>query len=70
MQIQTNVQQMPYVIESPDFRIGDAIGNFFYPLILSFLLPVFMYTIVLEKAGKLREMMKLVCISVMKLMLE
>lgn len=50
---------MPYVYTAKGLIIADFLGAFFFPLILSFLLPVFMYTLVLEKQGKLREMMKL-----------
>lgn len=63
MNIHTNVQEMPYWQKGLDVRIGDSLGTFFFPLILSFLLPVFLYMIVLEKTGKLREMMKLVRIE-------
>eukprot|EP01080_Neovahlkampfia_damariscottae_P001324 gene1324-11407_t len=62
--VQSFTKHWPYTFEVADFRVADRLGSFFYPLILMFLLPVFMYTIVLEKQGKLREMMKLMGMKV------
>ncbi|KAL9657109.1 hypothetical protein ABK040_002735 [Willaertia magna] len=59
MRIRTYVAQMPYTTSIPSFAIADALGFFFYPLILCLLLPAFSFTIVFEKQFKLREMMKL-----------
>lgn len=52
--------QIPYLAQPPRvFRLGNVLGIFFFPLVLSLMLPVFTYTIVLEKEYKIREMMKL-----------
>jgi hypothetical protein len=50
---------MPYLAQNSTFSLADLLGGFFFPIILSFLLPVFLYTLILEKQTKLREMMKL-----------
>lgn len=52
---------MPLVGEDTGFimRIISVTGASLYPLALSLLLPIFMYTIVLEKEEKLLEMMKM-----------
>eukprot|EP00761_Pharyngomonas_kirbyi_P012678 gb/GECH01012705.1/.p1 GENE.gb/GECH01012705.1/~~gb/GECH01012705.1/.p1 ORF type:complete len:859 (+),score=194.83 gb/GECH01012705.1/:1-2577(+) len=55
----SQVQPSPYEEEPLSIQVGDQSGNFFFPFILTLLLPVFMYTIVLEKQNRLREMMKL-----------
>jgi ABC-type multidrug transport system ATPase subunit len=57
--ITTQVAQMPYNVPEFSFNIADLLGTFFFPLILMLPLPVFMYTLVLEKSEKLKEMMKL-----------
>jgi ABC-type multidrug transport system ATPase subunit len=52
--------QIPYWVTPPQvFSAATILGVFFFPLVLSLLLPVFTYTIVLEKEYKMREMMKL-----------
>ncbi len=58
----SGVQIMPY---SPDDggeniqRIINIAGSTFYPMAISLLMPLFMYTIVLEKESKLIEIMKI-----------
>ncbi|EFC42636.1 predicted protein [Naegleria gruberi] len=57
--IRTYTAQMTYDTQLISFRLSDMLGSFFFPLILSLLLPTFTFTIVMEKQYKLREMMKL-----------
>lgn len=59
--IVSGVQYMPLVGEDSGYimRIISVTGASLYPLALSLLLPIFMYTIVLEKEEKLLEMMKM-----------
>lgn len=59
--IVSGIQYMPLVGEDSGFimRIISVTGASLYPLALSLLLPIFMYTIVLEKEEKLLEMMKM-----------
>ncbi|KAL9642897.1 hypothetical protein ABK040_010592 [Willaertia magna] len=57
--ITTRIAQMTYDTELTRFQLADTMGSFFYPLILSLLLPAFTFMIVFEKESKLREMMKL-----------
>lgn len=59
--IVSGVQYMPLVGEDSGYimRTISVIGASLYPLALSLLLPIFMYTIVLEKEEKLLEMMKM-----------
>ncbi len=50
----------PYEEKAPSLDVGSFTATLTYPLVLSWLLPVFVYNIVLEKQDKLREMMKMV----------
>lgn len=55
------VQLMPLTNNDDDYiqRIINVTGSTFYPLAISLLMPLFMYTIVLEKEAKLIEIMKI-----------
>lgn len=57
----SGIQNMPLVGEDVGLvlRIISMTGATLYPLALSLLLPIFMYTIVLEKEEKILEMMKM-----------
>ncbi|KAF2073997.1 hypothetical protein CYY_004704 [Polysphondylium violaceum] len=48
--------ELPYQSASPAIDIGSLLGGLFYPFALSFLLPLFVYSIVLEKQDKLRDL--------------
>lgn len=62
--VTANSQQMPYTTTPQQIQLANVLGGFFFPLVLTFLLPVFLYTLVLEKQGKLKEMMRLSGLSV------
>ena len=57
----TGVQPMPFEIDNSENvqRLISIAGSTFYPLAISLLMPIFMYTIVLEKENKLVEIMKI-----------
>lgn len=59
----SGVQMMPYDMDSSSGdniqRIINLAGSTFYPMAVSLLMPLFMYTIVLEKESKLIEIMKI-----------
>ena len=57
----SGIQNMPLVGEDWGLvlRVISVTGATLYPLALSLLLPIFMYTIVLEKEEKILEMMKM-----------
>lgn len=57
--VMSTTQEMPFTTKVESMRVGDLMGIFFYPFIMMLMLPVFMYTIVLEKQGRLRDMMSL-----------
>lgn len=59
--IVSGVQIMPYHQDDSENiqRIINVAGSTFYPMAISLLMPLFMYTIVLEKEGKLIEIMKI-----------
>lgn len=59
--ILTGVQPMPFEIDNSENvqRLINIAGSTFYPLAISLLMPIFMYTIVLEKENKLVEIMKI-----------
>ena len=59
--IVSGVQIMPYKQDVNDNiqRIINVAGATFYPMAVSLLMPLFLYTIVLEKEGKLIEIMKI-----------
>ena len=52
---------MPFTQDNNDNiqRIINLAGSTFYPMAVSLLMPLFMYTIVLEKESKLVEIMKI-----------
>jgi hypothetical protein len=60
-EIITGIQMMPTEIDNGDNvqRLINLCGNIFYPMAVSLLMPLFMYTIVLEKEAKLVEIMKI-----------
>jgi len=47
---------LPYEQTAPAIDIGSLLGGLFYPFALSFLLPLFVYSIVIEKQEKLRDL--------------
>ena len=59
-QILTYSQPLPYVEQVPPFDIASFLSVMLYPFIVSFLLPVYVNAIVMEKEHKLREMMRMV----------
>eukprot|EP01132_Coremiostelium_polycephalum_P003972 gene3972-4968_t len=48
--------ELPYLQTPPSFDIGSLLGGLFFPFSLSFLLPLFVFSIVLEKEKRLRDM--------------
>lgn len=54
-------QSMPSITEESQIIMGliSIIGGSLYPFALSILLPVYMFTLVLEKEERLQEMMKM-----------
>ncbi|KYQ94390.1 ABC transporter A family protein [Tieghemostelium lacteum] len=48
--------ELPYTQNPPALDMGSLLGSIFYPFALSFLLPLYVYSIVLEKQERLREM--------------
>ncbi|EGG13872.1 ABC transporter A family protein [Cavenderia fasciculata] len=54
--IDSNLSEFPYLQQQPKIDVGSLLGGLFYPFALSFLLPLFVYSIVLEKQEKLRDM--------------
>lgn len=59
--IVSGIQIMPYKQDDSDNiqRIINLAGSTFYPMAVSLLMPLFLYTIVLEKEAKLIEIMKI-----------
>ena len=59
--IVSGIQQMPKIADSSDYltKFLSIIGTCLYPIALSMLLPVYLYTLVLEKEEKLRAIMKM-----------
>lgn len=59
--IVSGIQLMPFELNNDDniSRLINLAGATFYPLAISLLMPLFMYTIVLEKESKLVEIMKI-----------
>jgi hypothetical protein len=59
--IVSGVQLMPFTQDNDDNiqRIINLAGSTFFPMAVSLLMPLFMYTIVLEKESKLVEIMKI-----------
>ena len=57
----SGIQLMPFKLNNADnvARLINVAGSTFYPLAISLLMPLFMYTIVLEKESKLVEIMKI-----------
>eukprot|EP01101_Sappina_pedata_P005770 TRINITY_DN2721_c0_g1_i1.p1 TRINITY_DN2721_c0_g1~~TRINITY_DN2721_c0_g1_i1.p1 ORF type:complete len:858 (+),score=273.16 TRINITY_DN2721_c0_g1_i1:275-2575(+) len=52
-------KNMPYISKAPTVDIGSFSLTLLLPFATSFLLPVYMFSIVLEKQEKLREMMRM-----------
>ncbi|ELR11324.1 ABC transporter A family protein [Acanthamoeba castellanii str. Neff] len=57
--VKTLLQGFPYEDLPLNIDVGSFTATLTYPLIMSWLLPVYVYNIVLEKQEKLREMMKM-----------
>lgn len=57
----SGIQPMPFELNTADNvqRIINLAGSTFYPIAVSLLMPLFMYTIVLEKESRLVEIMKI-----------
>lgn len=57
----SGIQLMPFELNSSENieRTISLVGSFFYPIAVSLLMPLFMYTIVLEKESRLVEIMKI-----------
>ena len=53
------IQGFPFTPVVPGIDLGSWLASLLYPLIMSWLLPAYMYTILLEKEERLREMMKM-----------
>lgn len=56
--INAEVRTMPYNLQT-SFDIATILSTVMFPFALSFLLPVFVYHLVMEKQGRLREFMKI-----------
>ncbi|KAK5574544.1 hypothetical protein RB653_009797 [Dictyostelium firmibasis] len=52
----SQISTMPYYYESTPFDITSILGGSFFPFALSFVLPLFMYSIVYDKQEKLRDL--------------
>eukprot|EP01087_Luapelamoeba_hula_P013768 TRINITY_DN395_c6_g1_i1.p1 TRINITY_DN395_c6_g1~~TRINITY_DN395_c6_g1_i1.p1 ORF type:complete len:890 (-),score=121.35 TRINITY_DN395_c6_g1_i1:212-2881(-) len=59
VQIASQERELPYEESPLPLDIGSFLAALTYPLVLSWLLPVYVYNIVLEKQDRLREMMKM-----------
>ena len=66
----TRMRGFPYKKEPLKIDIGSLMAAMTYPLVLSWLLPVYIFNIVLEKQDKLREMMKMVRVTIFNLTIE
>jgi hypothetical protein len=53
------IQAMPFKYKVRSVAVAEILGLFFFPIIAMFLLPVFLYAIVMEKQTRLREFMKM-----------
>jgi hypothetical protein len=53
------MQGYPYWQDPLSFNLNDIVGPTLVPFCLTFLLPVFMHTIIMEKENRIREMMKM-----------
>eukprot|EP00698_Gefionella_okellyi_P009613 TRINITY_DN2465_c0_g1_i1.p1 TRINITY_DN2465_c0_g1~~TRINITY_DN2465_c0_g1_i1.p1 ORF type:complete len:861 (-),score=171.86 TRINITY_DN2465_c0_g1_i1:103-2685(-) len=52
-----SITGLPFVVQVPSLNIGDLLSLLLYPFALSFLLPVLMYTLVLERENKVMGFM-------------
>ena len=59
--VQTTMETFPYVNQENDLKVIDIVGIVVFPFSLSFLVPVLMHTLVVDKEEKLRIMLE-VCI--------
>jgi hypothetical protein len=57
--IVTFVQELPFIEQVPQFDIASFLSVLLYPFAISFVLPVYVNSIVVEKQERLREMMKM-----------
>eukprot|EP01113_Clastostelium_recurvatum_P022760 TRINITY_DN2727_c0_g1_i3.p1 TRINITY_DN2727_c0_g1~~TRINITY_DN2727_c0_g1_i3.p1 ORF type:complete len:854 (+),score=218.34 TRINITY_DN2727_c0_g1_i3:132-2693(+) len=53
------VASLAYFESRPFIDVGSLMGSMFFPFALSFLMPLYIHAIVLEKQERLREMMKM-----------
>ena len=58
--VTTSMETFPYIQVDNDLKVIDIVGIVVFPFCLSFLVPVLMNIIVIEKEYKLRMMMKMV----------
>jgi hypothetical protein len=65
VRIVTLVQTLPYIYQSENFDVMLVVGIALFPSAISFLMPVFLQSLVMEKEKKLREMMKMMGMSSM-----
>ncbi|KAM9979550.1 hypothetical protein ACTFIY_008779 [Dictyostelium cf. discoideum] len=54
--VKSQISSFPYYYKSQQFDIASLLGGSFFPFALSFVLPLFMYSIVYEKQEKLRDL--------------
>ncbi|KAM9956625.1 hypothetical protein ACTFIR_003351 [Dictyostelium discoideum] len=52
----SNIATLPYYQQSTTIDIASLLGGSFYPFALSFIMPLFIYSIVYEKQEKLRDL--------------
>jgi hypothetical protein len=57
--VSASIQGFPSWSETISFDLNDLVGPSLVPFSLAFLVPLFMFTIVLEKENRVREMMKM-----------
>ncbi|KAN0026827.1 hypothetical protein ACTFIV_007818 [Dictyostelium citrinum] len=54
--VKSQISDLPFYFENSSFDITSILGGSFFPFALSFVLPLFMYSIVYEKQEKLRDL--------------
>jgi hypothetical protein len=57
--LELSLQEFPYYLDEAEVKVIDVVGIALFPFALSFLIPVYTHTLVLEKQEKLRGMMRL-----------
>jgi hypothetical protein len=63
VRIVTLAQPLPFMYQSENFDVMLVVGIALFPSAISFLMPVFLQSLVMEKEKKLREMMKMMGMS-------